>query len=136
MSMIPATASVIVVAVSYFFTKKKERDADWRKYKFEQYKEFLGALSRIVGQDETPEGHSDFARATNTLHLIGSKGVLKALHAYRDEISASNANNRSSAKHDALLSMLICEIRRDVGIPRTPESDEFVVRLYCSSGTW
>jgi hypothetical protein len=44
-SVIAAASGVIVTAVSYYLTKKKEREADWRKYKFEQYKEFLLSVS-------------------------------------------------------------------------------------------
>jgi len=40
-SAIAAASGVIVAAVSFFLTKKREREADWRKYKYEQYKEFM-----------------------------------------------------------------------------------------------
>jgi len=130
-SVIAAASGVVVTSVSYYLTKKKEREADWRKYKFEQYKEFLVSMSGIVGTDSTPEGNRSFAKASNTLHLIGSKGVLAALHAYQDEIRDSN-QNKSAEKHDALLSKLIWEIRMDVGIPETPEVNEFFVYLWCS----
>ena len=66
-----AAAAVVVPAVSFSFNKKKEREADWRKYKFEQYKEFLIFVSGIAGTDSTPEGNRDFARTSDTLHLIG-----------------------------------------------------------------
>jgi hypothetical protein len=111
--------------------QKKEREADWRKYKYEQYKEFLVSVSGTVGTDSTPEGHRSFAKACNTLHLIGTRGVIEALHAYQDEIRVSNPNH-SVAMHDALLSKLIWEIRKDVEIPGTPESAEFSVHLWCS----
>jgi hypothetical protein len=129
--IVAAASGVIVTAVSYYLTKKKESEADWRKYKYEQYKEFLTSMSGIVGTDSTPEGNRSFAKASNTLHLIGSKGVLVALHAYQDEIRDSN-QNKSAEKHDALLSKTIWEIRMDVGIPGTPEANEFFVYLWCS----
>jgi hypothetical protein len=47
-SVIAAASGVIVTAASYYLTKKKEREADWRKYKFEQYKEFMVSISGIV----------------------------------------------------------------------------------------
>jgi hypothetical protein len=109
--------------------EKKEREADWRKYKYEQYKEFVISMSGVVGTDPTQEGRWSFAKACNTLHLIGSNGVLAGLHALLDEIGDSNPN-KSVARHDALLSRLIWEIREDVGIPRTPEASEFSVRLW------
>jgi hypothetical protein len=111
--------------------QEKEREAEWRKYKFEQYKEFPISVSGIVGRDSTPEGNRSFARACNTLHLIGSKGVLTALHEFQDEIRVSNTN-QSDVRHDAPLSKLIWEIREDLGIPRTSEASDFVARLWCS----
>ena len=130
-SVIAAASSVVVVAVSFYLTKKEEREADWRKYKYEQYKEFLLSMSGIVGTDSTPDGNRSFAKACNTLHLIGSTGVLAALHAYQGEIRDSN-QNKSNAKHDALLSTLIWEIRKDLDIPGTPEASDFSVYLWCS----
>jgi hypothetical protein len=130
-SIVAAASGVIVTAVSYYLTKKKDREADWRKYKYEQYKEFMVSISGIVAGDSTPEGNRVFAKACNTLHLIGSKGVLGALHAYQDEARYSNPNH-SAAKETALLSNLVWEIRKDIEIPGTPQASEFSVHLWCS----
>ena len=46
-AVISAAAAVVVKAISYYFTKMKEREADWRKYNFELYKEFVVSLSGI-----------------------------------------------------------------------------------------
>lgn len=133
-SMISAASAVILAAVTFYLTKRKEREADWRKYKFEQYKEFMISISGIVGGDSTPEGNRSFAKACNTLHLIGSKGVLGALHAYQNEIRPSNPD-KSASKEEALLSNLVWEIRQDVGIPGTPEAPQFDVHLWYSGTT-
>jgi hypothetical protein len=52
---ISAAAGVIVAAVSFYLTKKKEREADWRKYKYEQYKEFMISISGIVVGTRPPK---------------------------------------------------------------------------------
>ncbi len=130
-SAIAAASGVIVAAVSFFLTKKREREADWRKYKYEQYKEFMVSISGIVAGDSTPEGNRAFARSCNTLHLIGSKGVLVALHAYQDEVGSSNPSH-SAAKESAMLSKLVWEVRKDIEIPGTPQSSDFTVQLWCS----
>jgi hypothetical protein len=127
-SVISAAATVIAVAVSFYLTKKKEREADWRKYKYEQYKEFLISMSGIVGTDSTPDGKRSSARACNTLHLIGSRGVLSALHKFLDAIGDPSL---SRAIHDALWSKLIWEIRQDLGTPGTSAESEFSARLWC-----
>ncbi len=130
-SVISAAAGLIAAAVSFYLTKKKEREADWRKYNYEQYKEFMISISGIVGGDSTPEGNRVFAKACNNLHLIGSKGVIVALHAYQDQIRASNLNHLATIE-EALLSKLVWEIRKDIQIPATPEATEFSVHLWCS----
>jgi hypothetical protein len=130
-SVIAAASGVIIAAFSFYLTKKKEREADWRKYKYEQYKDFMVSISGIVAGDSTPEGNRAFARACNTLHLIGSKGVLDALHAYQNKARSTNPNH-SPAEEAALLSKLIWEVRKDIEIPGTPEESEFSVHLWCS----
>ena len=127
--VIAAASGVIVTAVSFYLTKEKEREADWRKYKYEQYKEFLVSMSGVVGTDSTPDGKRSFAVACSSLHLIGSSGVLVALHELIDAIGNPDL---SRAAHDALLSKLIWEIRQDVGIPGTPDESEFSARLWSS----
>lgn len=133
-SVIAAASGVIVTSVSYYLTKKKEREADWRKYKFEQYKEFMVSMSASLGTGSTLEGKRSFAVAGSALHLIGSRGVLLALHVLLDAIENLSL---SRAAHDALLSKLIWEIRQDVGIPGTPYESEFSARLWSpgSGGT-
>lgn len=130
MGVISASAAIVVPAVSFYLTKRKEQEADWRKYKFEQYREFLIALSGIVGTDATPENQRRFALASNTLNLFGSQSALEALREFWDEIKASNPS-RSDVRHDALLSKLIWAMRNDLDVP-TPDIERFVARLWCS----
>jgi hypothetical protein len=130
-AFISASAAVIVPAISYSLTKWKDREADWRKYKFEHYREFVLSLSGVVEGDASPEGHKRFAKATNTLHLIASAAVIGALHEYRDEIRVSNLH-RSQDRHDALLTKLLVSIRIDLGLPHRTGDPEFQARLWCS----
>ncbi|MGA2990451.1 MAG: hypothetical protein ABSD88_08240, partial [Candidatus Korobacteraceae bacterium] len=55
-AIISAAAAVVVPALSFYLTKRKERQAEWQRYKFELYKELVESLSGIVGTDATPEG--------------------------------------------------------------------------------
>ena len=104
-AIIATAAAIVVPAKGFYLTKSKEREADWQRYKFELYKELVESLSGIVGTS-APEGNKRFASASNTLHLVASRGVLNALHAFQDEIRISNMQ-RSLQKHDALLSHLV-----------------------------
>jgi hypothetical protein len=130
-AIISAAAAIVVSALSFYLTKSKERQADWQRYKFELYKDLVQSFSGIVGTDSTPEGNRRFASACNTLHLIGSKGVLTALHRFQDEIKVSNAS-RDHDKHDELLARLEWEIREDLRIPNNPPMEQFTARLWCS----
>ena len=129
-AIISAAAAIVVPAISFYYTKKKEREADWRRYKFEHYQELMRSLSGIVGSDSSSEGNRRFAAACNTLHLIGSVGVLRALHKFQDEISVSNPNP-STERHDKLLTRLILEIREDLRIPGKSDTST-TARLWCS----
>jgi hypothetical protein len=102
-AMIAAATSLVGAALSFFFAIRKEREADWRKIKFEHYREFMNSLSSIVGSDASPDGHRRFAQACNTVQLVASKQVIEALHDFRDEIAGSNPR-RSKERHDELLS--------------------------------
>jgi hypothetical protein len=130
-AIISAAAAIVIPAISFYLTKRKERQADWQRYKFELYKDLVQSLSGIAGTDSTPEGNKRFAEACNTLHLIASKGVLNALHNFQDEIKISNTD-RNGERHDALLSRLEWEIRKDLGIPHNPSLTQFNARLWCS----
>ncbi|MGP8245301.1 MAG: hypothetical protein ACLQVN_12375 [Bryobacteraceae bacterium] len=130
-AVISAAAAIIVSAVSFYLTKWKERQADWQRSKFEIYKELVQSFSGIVGTDSTPEGNRRFAAASNTLHLIASQDVISALHDFQNEIRVSNAN-RDDDRHDALLSRLEWEIRKDLRIPGNPPVSEFKAILWCS----
>jgi hypothetical protein len=57
--------------------------------------------------------------------------VIDALHAYQEEVRISNPSH-SVVEHDVRLSKLVWEIRKDVGIPGTPDAAEFSVHLWCS----
>lgn len=59
--------------------------------------------------------------------------MLHALYEFRDEIGPSNPN-KTKERHDLLLSGLMWEIRKDLGIPNPRQREEFSLGLY-ESGT-
>lgn len=128
-AVIAAAAAVIAPSVSFYLTKRGEREARWRDEKLAYYRELLAALSDIVGSASAPQKER-WAHAANTVQLIASKAVLAALHELLDEIAESNPN-RSTEKHDRLLSKLVLCIRKDVGLPNAG-SENFKARLWAS----
>lgn len=130
-ALIGAAATILTVAFTYAFTKRREREADWRKLKLEMYREFATAMAGMAEGDADDEDKARFNVASNSLHLIASKDVVASLEAFRREISASN-QTRSIEAHDKLLSRLFWEIRRDLGDLPTTDPEEFRVKLYTS----
>ncbi|MBV1917492.1 MAG: hypothetical protein KUG65_05450 [Sphingomonadaceae bacterium] len=130
-AIISALAAIIASAGAIYLTKQKEREAEWRAKKLAYYEEFFGAASGIVGLTSPPDTKVRFATAVNNLHLIGSQGVVVALHAFCDEIAISNPN-RSADLHDILWSRLVWEIRSDLSDPPTKTPESFRARLWAS----
>lgn len=130
-AVISAAASLAVAAITFSLTKRKERDAEWRKQKLEHYREFLDALSGVVGSDATPEGQRRWARATNTIGLVASQQVLLALRLFQDVTAKSNPNPSSEA-HDRVLNKLMLAIRTDLEVTPADDPATFSFRLWCS----
>ncbi|MGZ8961990.1 MAG: hypothetical protein ACXW1P_11190 [Methylophilaceae bacterium] len=122
---------LLTAVVTYWFTKKREREAEWRKEKLAYYKVFVDSLSGIVDGDSTSQGQLVFARASNNLLLFAPQSVIESLDRFRDEISVSN-KNRSQEQHDKFLSSLLSEIRKDIGISPPDDMSTFTARLWAS----
>ena len=131
-AIISALAAILASAGAILLTKQKERDAIWRAKKLAYYEEFFGAASGIVGDSALPDAKIRFATAVNNLHLIGSAAVIKALHAFTDEIAESNLAKVSKDRHDKLWSRLVWEIRADLDDPPTKDATAFSARLWAS----
>ena len=83
------------------------------KVKLEHYREYVRALSGVARSRVTPEAHARYADAVNSLPLIGSAEVLRALNDFQAEISPTN-QSRTVKKHDTCLNTLFRSMRRDV----------------------
>lgn len=114
-SVIAASGAIALAGATYWFTKKREREAELRREKLEHYKDFVASLSGVISGESTPEGQRAFSRACNKLNLVAPQSVLRALQAFQQEIKTTNAS-RSSECHDKLMSALFYEIRKDLGI--------------------
>lgn len=123
-AVISAAASVVVSALSFFFTKQKEREAEWRRQKLDHYKEYMAALNGVVGPPPTPEAKIRHANAANNLFLVGGADVLVALRVFLD--STADSANPERVRHDEFLTTLLLAIRNDLGItPDPPKSFQF-----------
>lgn len=130
-SLIALISSLLVAALTYWFTKRREREAEWRKEKLAYYKTFIESLSGIVEGDSSPEGQRSFAKATNNLLLFAPQAVISALNEFRQEISVFNVG-RSQEAHDRLLALLLLAIRCDMGVSLEDKSGDFKPVLWAS----
>jgi hypothetical protein len=133
-AMISLVGGLVAVVATYWFTKKREREAEWRQQKLAYYKAFIESLSGTVEGDATPEGHRAFAKATNNLLLFAPQRVIEALNAFRNEIRVSNPN-RTREQHDKLLAVLLLAIRQDVGVVPPDNPSTFSPMLWASGAS-
>ncbi|PFH08799.1 hypothetical protein BCF11_1174 [Collimonas sp. PA-H2] len=128
---IGATAAVGVAVAGYWFTKKREREAELRKEKLEHYKDFVASLSGIISGESTPDDQRAFSRSCNKLNLIAPQSVIGALQAFQEEIKVSNSA-RSNQGHDKLMSRLFYEMRKDLQITPKDKDPDFIFGLWAS----
>ena len=115
--------------VTNFYSKSREREAEWRKEKLAYYKEFVECLSGILQGDETPEGHRKYARATNNLLLLSPQSVLDALYAFHNATAVGNETDNPETQQLRINELLLA-IRKDVGVYPPDKPGMFNVTLW------
>jgi len=130
-ALIAASGAIVLVAPTYWFTKKREREAELRKEKLEHYRDFVASLAGIISGESTPEDQRVFARACNKLNLIAPQAIILALQDFQQEIKITN-NNKSDEKHDKLMSRLFYEMRKDLQVRPKDKDLDFVFRLWAA----
>jgi hypothetical protein len=130
-AVITVSGSICAVGATYWFTKKRERDAEWRKQKLEHYKAFVVSLSGTIVGESTASGQRAFAKACNDLMLFAPQSVIEALQSFQQEIKISNPN-KSDARHEQLMARLFLEMRRDLKITPADDPSTFRVGLWAA----
>lgn len=127
---ITAASAIVVAAVTYFLTRKREREAEWRKLKLERYREFVAAFSGITGNAVTPDGRQRFAYAINDLALVAPPEVLRLAYAL---MSVVNGPGRTEQGYNAALSALFRALRKDAH-PELPDEPDIAFQLFSANG--
>jgi hypothetical protein len=132
-AVLTVAGSIIGAALSFYLTKRKEREAEDRKHKVQHYREFLEALSGVVVSSANikAEDRRRWQNACNTISLVAPQSVLEALWNFQDAISASNPN-KSANLHDTRLNELVLAIRADLGISPKDNPKQFRVKLWAA----
>lgn len=117
-AIITASASVVVAALTFYFTKRHELAVQWRSEKLNHYKVLFSSLSDLAvdGTDKN-DANKRFALAANTISLAAPQYVINALMAFHDEVKFSNPN-KSLERHDKLLNELLLAVRKDIGLAK------------------
>lgn len=104
-AIIAGAASLFASALTFFLTKKKERDADWRRVRIEQYRELISAMSEVAGSNPTEAARRRLALASNHVGLFASPPVLRCLTALLDAVKVEHAKVLAKALecHPAVL---------------------------------
>ncbi len=128
---IPVVGSVAVVTISYYLTKKNEREAAWRKEKLLQYRALLTELSRVaVSLDASGKPRTDqitdkssfqIAEVMNSMMLIAPESFLKRAH------QLFSAGQKDFSK---ILKEMVSEIRKDLDTPNAELSHGYECILY------
>jgi hypothetical protein len=124
---VSAMAALIAVIITYALARRREHEADWRKLRFDQYREFIAALSGFTEGRATLEAHRRYTDAFNSMMLVAPLSVLRPLEAYQNETTYRNAN-RTQDGHDRAYNTLIRALRADI-YPRRLEDEGFDFHL-------
>jgi hypothetical protein len=130
-ALIAASGAVALAGTTYWFTKKREREAEIRKEKLQHYKDLISSFSGIIAGEGTPEGQRAYSRACNNLNLIAPQSVIEAMQAFQ-EASKAGSETPDNETHDRALSRLILEMRKDLHVLPKDDENTFRVRLWAS----
>jgi len=114
--------------IGHVLTKSRDRQAEWRKEKLVQYKEYFAALAGVVGSHYNEESSKRYAIAYNTVGLFASQEVIECLHAYQ-EYTQLDASKVGLDEHDKRLTRLVLAIRRDLHLRPADRVDTFSFHL-------
>jgi len=128
-AIISVLGSILVASAGYYFTKMREREAAWRSDKLNYYKAFIRSVNGVLEGQNTKEGREEFSKACDDLLLFAPQNVLEAMFKYLDS-TKTGATEEQSNKHDELLSKLMLEIRKDLGISPKDNELSFKVKLW------
>ncbi len=125
-AIVTASASIIVAAATFFLAKSKERAADWRKVRMEQYRELVSAMSEVAGSPSATASQR-LALASNHVGLFASGDVLRQLSALLTAIQSGQLE-----RHDEMLTALMHSIRADLGVPGARGHRNIKFRLWAA----
>ncbi len=126
-ALIAGAVSLAVAVLAHLFTKKRDRESDWRKLKLDTYKEYVLALSGVVHTGRDQSSQRRYADAVNSFVLVAPPNVLRALYAFQDEISYKN-DSKDLGRYEVLFSDLARLMRLDCHPDNPHDARDFIFR--------
>ena len=121
---ISSMTAIIVAALTYYSTKQREREAEWRKEKLAHYRDYFAALAETIGPQVSDDARARYCVAFNTVGLFASQDVIKCLHAYQ-EITRLPYAEVQVGEHDKRLTNLVLAVRRDLRLRPSDDIETF-----------
>ena len=112
--------AIVVAAFTYYTTKQREREAEWRREKLAHYTDYFAALAGTIGTNVSEDARARYCVAFNTVGLFASQEVIKCLHAFQ-EVTRLPYDEVDPAEHDRRLTNLVLAVRRDLKL--RPDDD-------------
>ena len=124
-ALVSGAVALGVVALTDFYGKKRDHEADWRKKKLEHYIEWFAAFSGAARTGSDSAALLRYLNAENSLALVAPSSVLIALKVFQDGRN-SEAFNNDPHMSEPVLSELIRAMRKDCH-PKPPnDSPDFI----------
>ena len=130
-SVIGLIGAVLVVVITYATTRRREREAEWRKEKLVYYKAFIESLTVFTSYAAVNQGLSDnnigdvtasdrraIAKASDNLLLFAPLEVIEALWDFNGARRTISEGGSSEITLQ-LFFKLLSAIREDLGVPVT-----------------
>lgn len=112
-TVLSACAAIAAAFVTSQLTRRREREAEWRKLKLAQYQELIRAISTNLIGRWTPASTALYSDAYNSTLVFAPLPVVNALQRYQDEITCSNQAPDIETQYQRCHE-LICAIREDI----------------------
>jgi hypothetical protein len=84
---------IVAIVITQRGSKERDHEADWRKLKLEQYKEFIAAFSKVAREVSDPIDQQRYTDAVASLLLVAPPSVLIALKDFQDGIHSKDSMN-------------------------------------------
>jgi hypothetical protein len=131
MAVIVGAIGVASGAISFYLTKRAERQDGLQERKREHYRELLGAISDLADHSiELAQARSRFANAVNTVALVAPQYVIDSTMAYYRSLGSRPLDQ---AELQANFRRLILDLRRSLGLPFEDDRAAFDIELVATA---